>query len=292
VDIQQIRALIYLADSGSFSEAARRSNWPRSTLRRRVAELEADLQVSLIQAAAGGVELTAAGLQLVQQGRGMVRSMDRLEASLRGDPFPLGVVRIAMPFGLHPSIMTITTRLLMTRFPDMRFKAVLDLDPAPSDFDIGIQLGPRPPEGPYVAKVVARAPLRLMASRTYAMAHGLPASIEEIADHPLLAFSLTGECAELPLIDGGHVPVTPRVVTPDLHYLHWAGRSDLGIIWTGDGDVPEPAGVEPLQPVLADVVGGVIPAWMLTTESLRSSPEVREVVAFLTSLADTVLGTS
>ncbi|HXS17777.1 MAG TPA: LysR family transcriptional regulator, partial [Polyangiaceae bacterium] len=64
-----LRAFIALADTGSFSQAARSVDWALSTLKKRVDELETSNGVELLRRAADGVRMTRAGELLADKGR-------------------------------------------------------------------------------------------------------------------------------------------------------------------------------------------------------------------------------
>jgi len=67
VKLQQLRYLIQVAESGSFTKAATKLNMAQTALSRQIRLLEEDLGVTLFRRDGRGVEPTAAGSELVQR---------------------------------------------------------------------------------------------------------------------------------------------------------------------------------------------------------------------------------
>ena len=72
MDLDSLRALVAVADAGSLLGGAERLGLARSTLRRRLDELEVLAGVPLLHRGAQGAALTAAGELLVSRGRGLL----------------------------------------------------------------------------------------------------------------------------------------------------------------------------------------------------------------------------
>ncbi|MGH9057045.1 MAG: LysR family transcriptional regulator [Acidimicrobiales bacterium] len=95
MDLRQLRALIAIADRGSFSAAAASLHTVQSNVSGHVARLEAELGVQLVDRQAG--QLTEEGHAVVDRGRRIVAELDAAVAdvaALRHDV--VGTVRIGM----------------------------------------------------------------------------------------------------------------------------------------------------------------------------------------------------
>ena len=73
MDLEELRAFLAVADSGSFLTAAKTLRLSRATLRRRIDQLEARAGVLLVDRTRVGVMLTEAGSVLAARGRLMVQ---------------------------------------------------------------------------------------------------------------------------------------------------------------------------------------------------------------------------
>jgi LysR family hydrogen peroxide-inducible transcriptional activator len=95
MDLKQLKALVAIADHGSFSAAAVALQTVQSNVSARVAHLERELGVQLVDRAAGG--LTEEGVAVVERARRVAAELDALVAdvaALRGEV--AGTVRLSM----------------------------------------------------------------------------------------------------------------------------------------------------------------------------------------------------
>ncbi|MDN3519159.1 LysR family transcriptional regulator [Aquisalimonas lutea] len=87
--ISHLRSLVAIADTGSFSEAARALGIAQSTISQHVARLEHALGTRLIHRG-GVVRLTATGTYVCRQARGIRRLHDRILAARTRPPLAIG----------------------------------------------------------------------------------------------------------------------------------------------------------------------------------------------------------
>src|SRR5262249_35581082 len=102
----QLEAFAAVAQSGSFTRAARALHLSQPALSRRIAGLEEQLEAPLLVCGRGGAALTEAGRRVLD----FVDAQRALEEELRGDLGPVattyrGVVRIAGLTSLVPPVL-------------------------------------------------------------------------------------------------------------------------------------------------------------------------------------------
>ena len=78
MDLEELRAFLAVADTGSFLTAAKSLRLSRATLRRRIDQLEARAGVLLVDRTRAGATLTEAGSVLATRGRQMVQEASAL----------------------------------------------------------------------------------------------------------------------------------------------------------------------------------------------------------------------
>ena len=83
MDLDDLRAFLAVLDAGSVSGAAAALGVPRSTLRRRLEELESRVGTPLWSRDQHGATPTAAGELLARQGRALLQAHEALLASVR-----------------------------------------------------------------------------------------------------------------------------------------------------------------------------------------------------------------
>ena len=146
------------------------------------------------------------------------------------------------------------------------------------DADIAVRMV-RPEQSALVARRIGVVAIGLFAHRRYAEAHGLPLTIEQIADHPLIGFdrdevSLRSTEAENPFIRRERFAFRSDSDLAQLAALRAGfglGGCQLGIA----ADAPE------LVPVLPDLVRFELEMWLVLHEDLRAIPRVRAMYDFL-----------
>jgi DNA-binding transcriptional LysR family regulator len=83
LSLDQLRALTEVADTGSFTEAARRLNLTQPAISLQVRELESRFGVALIERMGKRAFATAAGRDLIEHGRRMMSEADRALTTMR-----------------------------------------------------------------------------------------------------------------------------------------------------------------------------------------------------------------
>jgi LysR family hydrogen peroxide-inducible transcriptional activator len=121
VSVRQLRYFVALAETASFSLAARKVGVTQSTLSGAIQEMEAVLGVSLAERRGRRFELTAAGTLLAQRGAEIIASIQDLPGLLARAERPLtsrlrlGVIPSVAPFLLPRALPNIRTD-----FPELR----------------------------------------------------------------------------------------------------------------------------------------------------------------------------
>jgi DNA-binding transcriptional LysR family regulator len=283
VNLEEIQALVAVVDHGSVLAAAEALGVARTTLRRRLDDLEARAGVPLLHRMASGAAVTEAGRVVVDQGRRMLREASALLASVREiGGAPTGVVRVVAPPGMAPHLAVPLTVAVRTRFPGIVLDVRFDTDPIGgllTDVDLAIQFGATLPEGPWVAFVVHRIPERLVASPAWLAAHGTPTSLAELAAHPVHAWAAPDrDPRALPLVGGGTCPFEPAMVCSDIHLLHHLALGGHGLALVPDALIPDPSVEGQVVPVLPDVVGRTLAVRIVVPEALIDVPKIKALV--------------
>ena len=83
MDLEELRAFVAVAETGSYLAAADSLAMSRTTLRRKVDSLEARAGVALVEGTPRGIVLTDAGKALASQGHRMMQEMRAVLSSVR-----------------------------------------------------------------------------------------------------------------------------------------------------------------------------------------------------------------
>lgn len=99
MDVQQLRYLLTIAETGSISRAADRLRVAQPSLTQRMNQLERELGVRLLDRGPRGARLTPAGVTFTQDAHRLVRQFDHLVASAREEREVRGLVSVGLPSG-------------------------------------------------------------------------------------------------------------------------------------------------------------------------------------------------
>jgi DNA-binding transcriptional LysR family regulator len=226
------RALfLAVADAESFSGAADALGVPISTVSRRIASLEAELNVVLLERTTRHVRLTALGRDYAEQLRPLLLNLDELEAGLaQRDASGSGVIRIAAPVGLDRPFFGPAIARLRAQAPDVEvvWAAVNDAHPIRDGYDVVVTDG-RVIDHELVARKLISTRDVCVASPGYLSRRGSPSTPRDLATHDALVLDTSRAPASWPLLRGGTVAVHPALRSDNYSLLLDAARHDVGI---------------------------------------------------------------
>jgi DNA-binding transcriptional LysR family regulator len=284
MDLQELRAFIAVVETGSYLGAARSLGVSRTTLRRHVGSLEARAGVPLLESTRQGISPTEAGHLLARQGRTMMQEASALLASIREvGHAPSGTLRVVLPVGLPPHVLTPLFAAVRSAYPQLHFHCRFSNDPlseALVDIDIAVHFGEDAPRGPWISHVVLRVREWLVAGRAYLERRGTPRTIDDLTRHELFAWQAPGEDARVwRTLKGMPFTVQPSLIATDIHFIRYCCISGLGIGLVPDAFLPDP-GLEAdvLVPVLPDVVGQERPVRVSVPAALSEIPKIKLVI--------------
>lgn len=284
MDLEEFRAFLAVAETGSFLAAANNLNVARATLRRRVEALEARAGVPLLERSARGVVLTEAGSVLAAKGRSVLQEASALIASVREiGREPVGVLRVVLPVGLPPHAISGALAAMRATYPRLMLQIRLcevPGDEALADTDLVVHFGAGPLPGSWLSYEVLRMREWLIASADYLRRRGTPAKVADLAGHELLSWCAPGEDGRVwPTRGGEPVEVDPVLVCADVHLIRQCVISGLGIGYVPDALLPDPGVPDgTIVPVLAAEVGRERSLHLAVPTALASSPKLRAVV--------------
>lgn len=190
--LELLAAFVAVADSGSFTEAAKRLGRDASVVSRRVSQLEEELGVSLFSRTTRRVVLTEVGARYYRRVQGLLEELS--SASREASDIaasPQGLLRVSVPvtFGrqwiapLLPRFIASHPHIrLDVRFSD-RF-----VDVVAEGFDVAIRVG-RLRDSSLTARKIASYRNLLVAAPAYLQAHGKPRTPEDLKKHTCIGFT-------------------------------------------------------------------------------------------------------
>ena len=296
MDLEELRSFIVVVEEGSFLGAATNLNVSRTTLRRRVEALEARAGTPLLERTQQGVVLTEAGEILAKRGRQMMQEFGALLSAIRDVGHePSGVLRVVMPVGMPPHVMTPIFQTLRASYPKLTVQARFSNNPLAESLlntDMIVHFDSKTPRGPWLSFAVLSLREWLLASPKYLQEHGTPTSVEELKTHELMCWHGPEDEPEIwPLLAGGHFHVEPKLVATDVHWVRHCVASGLGIALLPDAMLPDPSEYDPLIPVLPDLVGRQRAVRVTVPQALADIPKIKVVIEQAKALVSMMITT-
>lgn len=191
--LEDIETYLAVVEAGSVSAGALRLNLAKSVVSERVARLERALGAKLLHRSSQGVTPTDRGVDYYQRSRAVLDQLDAAAEAISEDEGALaGLLRIAAPMSFGARWLGPTLFPLLREHPQL--SVALDLDDRRVDllaggYDLGIRSG-RLADSSLVAKRLARSRLIVCGNPGYVAKHGTPATLEELAQHATIGYSL------------------------------------------------------------------------------------------------------
>ncbi|WP_395703865.1 LysR family transcriptional regulator [Aquabacterium sp.] len=293
--MDKLRALQYLvkvADTLSFSRAARAFGVPASSISRRISDLEAELGVALLHRTTRTVRLTELGALYLEQVRaGIARLTDADELVGQRSSTPSGPLRISA----MPSYGQLLLMPALQDFADRYPEIVLDVhlsdalvDLGRDQIDIAIR-GGRQPQDRIVARKLDPNRFMLAASPRYLAEHGTPQTLDDLQHHRALMYRGPNAVIKWQGLDEDgwrEVPVTPAFISNDGAALLAMARQHRGLVLLSEWGLRTALHSGELVPVpLAQPLsvnrGGEAGIYLLYLQTRYQIPKVRVAVEFL-----------
>jgi len=280
MDLNALEDFQLVAAHGGFGRASRASGRSKATLSRRVADLEEDLGVRLIERGSRSLELTEAGQALLDRTAGPMREVDEAVAAARdGLATPRGRLRIAAPLLFSQVALGRLAAAFLADHPEVQIEAVAEdrlADLVDEHFDVAIRINP-PKDSSLVGRCFAKDRLVLAAAPSVPMPKGRRGQPSPV---PAIVMP-TYRDGEVWSVRDGQLLVEPR---PVLRLSSLLTIRDAAAAGAGAAMLPRSIIGNLLDKgelVSWGMAGEEVELWVLHTSRRLQSPKVRAFVEFL-----------
>lgn len=233
MDLNEIAVFTRVVQAGSFTAAARALGMPKSTVSRKVSDLEERLKARLLQRTTRKLSLTDAGRMYFDYGVRIVGELEAAEAAVGSlQEQPRGLLRITAP--LHSEWLGDLVAEFMKRNPEVQVELHCTgrtVDLVEERYDLGIRAGALA-DSSLVARRLGSATWLLAASPAYLRRRRHPRTPDDLKRHDCLLFGAGSTAVDVHLHRGAEsvqVAVSPRLVVDDFDILCKAATAGLGI---------------------------------------------------------------
>lgn len=171
MDLDALALFHSVAAHGGFGRAARATGRAKTTLSRRVGDLERQLAARLFERGSATLRLTEEGRTLLASTREPLEELDAVESAMKlGGVEPRGRLRVSVPLMFGQHVMGGLAARFLARHPLVRLEIVTDdryVDLVEEGFDVAIRAKPEP-DSDLAGRCVLRDQLLVVASPAHA----------------------------------------------------------------------------------------------------------------------------
>jgi len=288
-DLNEIVVFAKVVETRSFTAAAQQLGLPKSTVSRKVSQLEERLAARLIQRTTRKLSLTEIGQAYYERCARIVTDIALAEQVVTDmQATPRGLLRVTAPVDLGSFRIAELTARFLAEHADLHVHLDLTdrvIDLVDEGYDLALRFGPLG-ESSLIARRLCGITMRLYASTGYLAKHGTPKEPDDLAEHDLLVFLPTPRMSTWALIGPGNttVELTPsaRLTSNNLLAIRQALEADAGISFLPEfalgGKCGDPTDLVPVLPDWTSVGGDLFAVY----PSVRNlSPKVRVFLDYI-----------
>ncbi len=278
-DLNALLIFAKVVEATSFSEAARRLGMPISTVSRKVAELEDQLGVRLLERSTRQLRLTDVGADVLEHAQKGVEVSEAVDSVVSNQLAEVkGTLRFSAPPSIADSVLAPLVTAFQASYPQVHVHVLVTdrfVDHIAEGIDLVFRVGPLE-DSALIARKVLRYRHQLVASPEYLENVKAPRKPIDLLNHRLLAFSFwnpqnswtfaNGEKKETitfhpylamndyaglanALVSGAGIGDLPPIVCPDLLkngklvevMPNWRFRTvDVSVVHLGNRHIPRP----------------------------------------------------
>ncbi|APA88458.1 LysR family transcriptional regulator [Paraburkholderia sprentiae WSM5005] len=278
MDLNALADFALVATNGGLGKASRASGKSKATLSRRIAELEEQLGVRLIERGPRGLKLTEAGEMLMARTEGPMHEVEEaMTATREGLSTPRGRLRIASPVLFSQLAMGRICAGFCAVYPEITIEVVGEdrmVDLVEEQFDVAIRINPSP-DSSLVGRCFARDRLVVVAAPSVSMPRA--GAVRAVPAIVFSSFQSTNWT-----LDDGRLILEP---VPRLRLSSFLMIRDAAVAGAGAALLPQSIAWDPLTQgrlvqwgAVSDVEAAL---WVLHTSRRLASPKVRAFVEFI-----------
>jgi DNA-binding transcriptional LysR family regulator len=235
---EQIYAFVTVVEQMSFTKAADKLDMAKSSLSRRVTELESRLGVQLLQRTTRKLSLTDQGQQFYQRSTQILADLEEVEELISDEQLELkGRIRMAAPLSFSNQHLSNVVCEFNSNYPNIDLNIDLNdrqIDLVEEGFDLAIRVGDLQ-DSNLIARKLGVVRMATCASPEYLKRFGIPEHPSQLPDH--LGLTYTNVSANLIwryLVDGKLKTFIPKnnLSANNGDFLASAAVNGLGLVNT------------------------------------------------------------
>jgi len=284
-DLNEMAIFVRVVEAGSFTGAAKALGLPKSTVSRKITQLEERLGVRLIQRTTRSLSLTDTGSAYHSHCSRILGEIEEANIAVtQMQSTPTGTLRITAPVLFGSTVLSGLIAEYMELHPQVNIDLVLSdqvVDLVQEGIDVAFRVG-QLEDSSLIGRYLGDVKAILCASADYVDRFGKPSHPEEINDHQVISatgwnqWSLKG-----PNEQEVNINIKPRLKVNDLSSLYTLALSGAGIAALPVLIAASAIKTKNLVPILCDWPFEAHPIHALYASNRHLSAKVRSFVDFV-----------
>lgn len=277
-----VNEFVAVAETESFTRAAKRLDVSTAQVSRQISALEARLSTRLFYRTTRRVSTTEAGQIYYQHCRQILDALEQAERSMTNMQLvPQGRLRLTAPVTYGEKSIAPLVNDFVLRYPELDVEMKLtnqQLDLVAEGYDLAVRLG-KLDDSSLIARRLASRTLYVCASPAYLAVHGTPHSLSELEQHNCLQ----GNLGYWRFQDAGHprnVRIRGNVRCDSGRALLDAALKGVGIVQLPDYYVGPALEAGTLIPLLTHYQEDDDGIWAVYPHNRHLSPKVRMLLDY------------
>lgn len=293
-DLNEMLIFTRVVQSGSFTAAAQLLDMPKSSVSRKISDLEDRLGARLLQRTTRKLGLTDVGRIYYDRCARIVGEIEEADQAVGNmQAAPCGPLRITAPLSF--SLLGPIVGEYLKRYPSVQVELVCTdrrVDLVNEGFDLAIRAG-QLDDSSLVARHLGAIERVVIASPAYLKQHGSPRQPTDLQQRACIAFGAISAHSLWTLNNGDkqvEVRITPRLTVNDLELVCEAARAGIGIALIPRFICTDDLRTGKLKQILRDWRSNTTPLHAVYPTTRHLSPKVLSFVELLRErLPNTVL---
>lgn len=289
-----MQLFVRVADTGSFSRAARAAGVSQSTVSKTMAGLEQRLGAQLLRRTTRGMTLTDAGREYYAGAVDLLSGIEAVEARIgEGQVMPSGLLRVALSSAFGRRYVIPAVGEFVARYPEVTFAfdaSERHANLAEGGIDLAFRVGVLA-DSSLIARRLGAVRLVTVATPGFLLAHSRPRRPADLTRLPGLVYHASDRTGSwVYATDAAAIHVEPRVVlwTNDPEHLRVAAVRGLGIAQCPEFLVADDIASGTLTELLTAFEPPAMPLSALSSAGRRQPKRAQLFVDFLAARFATI----
>lgn len=271
-DLNAIATFVAVVRSGHFAAAARTLGLPKSTVSQRVARLEENLGVRLLERTTRSLRPTHAGAAYYERGSRILAEVEEANAAVKDlGTHPRGTLRVATSHILGQSFVAPVAAVFCQRYREIEIEVVAvdrRVNLLEEGFDLAIVVGAGEADSTMISRVISRGQTWCCAAPSYLSGRDAPSVPQQLSDHDCIIRQTAAD-------DYVHGTTWTFERNTDVQRIDVRGRLFLNSIAMAHAAARDGAGIAAIPSFLCaeDVQNGrlmrLFPEWTVNRKDIR-----------------------